>query len=111
LVYSTAPPAEVAEIQDRFGKETVTRAVEDLQAFVASRMVDELGVRRLVLAGGETAGAITNRLGIRSLRIGPEISAGVPWTVSMDEPALALALKSGNFGEEDFFEAALRMLS
>lgn len=111
LVYSTAPPAEVAEMQDRFGKETVTRAVEDLQAFVASRMVDELGVRCLVLAGGETAGAITNRLGIRSLRIGPEISAGVPWTVSMDEPALALALKSGNFGEEDFFEAALRMLS
>ena len=100
----------MAELQRRFGRDAVAHALEDLHASIARKLVDELGVRRLVLAGGETSGAVTNKLGIRSLRIGPEICTGVPWTVSMGKRPLALALKSGNFGEEDFYQAALEML-
>jgi uncharacterized protein YgbK (DUF1537 family) len=60
------------------------------------------GVKRLVVAGGETSGAVVSRLGVTSLRIGREIDPGVPWTYA--EPAgLHLALKSGNFGTRDFF--------
>ena len=65
------------------------------------------GVRRLVVAGGETAGAVVQALDVTGLRIGRQIDPGVPWTVSLpgsdDAPALALALKSGNFGAPDFF--------
>jgi len=111
LIYSTAPPDQVAELQGRFGRDAAAHAIEDIHASLASAMVDKLDVRRLVLAGGETSGAVTQRLGVRSLRIGPEICAGVPWTVSSGDPPLALALKSGNFGGEDFFGAALEMLA
>jgi uncharacterized protein YgbK (DUF1537 family) len=110
LIYSTASPGEVRQLQDQFGQEAVAEAIERFHASVAAAMVADLGVRRLVLAGGETSGAVTTRLGIRTLRIGPEISPGVPWTVSIGETPLALALKSGNFGGEDFFEYALEML-
>ena len=73
-------------------------------------------VRKLVVAGGETSGAIVAALEIQALRIGPEICTGVPWTETVPLEAtntahLALALKSGNFGEQDFFETALGMLS
>jgi uncharacterized protein YgbK (DUF1537 family) len=68
----------------------------------------ERGVRRLVVAGGETSGAVVSGLGLEALTIGPEIAPGVPVLVS-PQP-LALALKSGNFGQEDFFERALRMM-
>ena len=67
------------------------------------------GVRRLVVAGGETAGAVVSRLGVRRLRIGEEIDPGVPWTFAEGGGApLLLALKSGNFGARDFFLKALR---
>ena len=72
------------------------------------------GVRRLVVAGGETAGAAVKALGITGLRIGGQIDPGVPWTVSLPaspgEPPLALALKSGNFGAPDFFLRAFAVL-
>jgi uncharacterized protein YgbK (DUF1537 family) len=67
-------------------------------------------VRKLVVAGGETSGAVVSALGVEALAIGPQIDPGVPWTTTLGDPALALALKSGNFGGEDFFEKALRML-
>jgi uncharacterized protein YgbK (DUF1537 family) len=70
------------------------------------------GVRRLVVAGGETAGAVVSRLGVRSLRIGAEIDPGVPWTYAEGERApLLLALKSGNFGARDFFVKAFEVLA
>jgi uncharacterized protein YgbK (DUF1537 family) len=69
------------------------------------------GVRRLVIAGGETAGAIVQALGVTGLRIGRQIDPGVPWTMSLGDPALALALKSGNFGAPDFFLRAFSVLS
>jgi len=69
----------------------------------------DAGVRRLVVAGGETAGAVVSALGVQGLHIGPEIDPGVPWTFSIGQPTLALALKSGNFGAPDFFTRAFRV--
>lgn len=65
------------------------------------------GVRRLVVAGGETSGAVVQALGVNGIRIGPQIDPGVPWTTTLGGPELALALKSGNFGVENFFLKAL----
>jgi uncharacterized protein YgbK (DUF1537 family) len=65
----------------------------------------------MVVAGGETAGGVVRRLGVGSLRIGAEIDPGVPWTFASGHgPALLLALKSGNFGNTDFFLKAFRVL-
>ena len=85
--------------------------MESCFSTLARRLMGEAGVRRFVLAGGETSGAVVQGLGIKTLRIGPEICAGVPWTETLGHsPQLALAFKSGNFGSEDFFGIALGML-
>jgi 3-dehydrotetronate 4-kinase len=102
LISSSAPPEEVAKVQERLGRERAGAAVEDAMAAVAQGLV-AIGVRRLVVAGGETAGAVVGALGIKGLRIGPPIDPGVPWTTSLGDPPLALALKSGNFGAPGFF--------
>jgi 3-dehydrotetronate 4-kinase len=79
-------------------------------ARIAAGLVSR-GVRRIVVAGGETAGAVVTRLGVRRLRIGGEIDPGVPWTYAWGSGAdLLLALKSGNFGATDFFLKAFQML-
>jgi uncharacterized protein YgbK (DUF1537 family) len=109
LIYSSLPPEAVALVQQRLGRDVAGRLVEQTLARIAVGLV-ELGVRRLVVAGGETAGAVLGELGIQALQIGPAIVAGVPWTESVGEPRLALALKSGNFGADDFFIKALEML-
>jgi uncharacterized protein YgbK (DUF1537 family) len=102
LVYSSDDPAAVEAVQARLGRAAAGRAVEDLLAAVA-RDLPRRGVARLVVAGGETSGAVVEALGVRALSIGPEIDPGVPWTLSRSGPAMALALKSGNFGAPDFF--------
>lgn len=102
LIASSAPPDEVAKVQERLGRERAGAAIEAAMAAIAKGLVAR-GVRRLVVAGGETAGAVVGALGIKGLRIGPPIDPGVPWTTSLGEPPLALALKSGNFGAPDFF--------
>jgi uncharacterized protein YgbK (DUF1537 family) len=102
LIRSSAPPEEVARVQEVLGRERAGAAVEAAMAQIARALV-ERGVRRLVVAGGETSGAVVAALGVRALKIGPPIDPGVPWTVSLGEPQLALALKSGNFGAPDFF--------
>jgi len=109
LIYSTAEPEEVAQVQARLGREQAGSLVEEAFASVALELRNA-GVRKWVVAGGETAGAVLNALGVCALRIGPEIAPGVPWTVTAEEPNLCLALKSGNFGDEGFFEKALSML-
>lgn len=108
LVYATAEPVAVREAQARLGAQRAGELVEACLAKVAQGLVGE-GVRRLVVAGGETAGAVAHALGVTMLRIGPQIDPGVPWTQSTGEPRLALALKSGNFGAVDFFDNALAM--
>jgi uncharacterized protein YgbK (DUF1537 family) len=109
LVYSSAAPEDVAAAHARHGRETVSDRLEGLFAETAKRLVDR-GVRRVVVAGGETSGAVAQALDLDGLTIGPEISPGVPVLVS-DERGVALALKSGNFGGEDFFEEALDALA
>jgi uncharacterized protein YgbK (DUF1537 family) len=106
LLYSTAPPDEVARVQERVGAAQASAELEGALGDVARRLVDA-GVRRLVVAGGETSGAVLQALGIRALAVGREIAPGVPWMTSLGEPRLALALKSGNFGGPDFFLEAL----
>lgn len=109
LIFSSADPDEVAAIQAEFGREEAGEMVEKVMGEVARGLL-EMGVNRLVVAGGETSGAVVKALDIRALRIGPEIDPGVPWTEAIGSVPLALALKSGNFGAEDFFEKSLGML-
>jgi uncharacterized protein YgbK (DUF1537 family) len=105
LVYSSASPERVAEARRLLGDDAGLR-VEQVLARIACGLVDA-GVRRLVVAGGETSGAVVGALGIPALRIGPVIAPGVPWTAAEGSPPMWLALKSGNFGDPDFFRTAL----
>ena len=107
LIYSTASPEQVSAVQRELGRENAGELVERALSKIAQGLVAR-GVRRLVVAGGETSGAVVGALGVEGLHIGPEIDPGVPWTFSLGEPILALALKSGNFGTPDFFTKAFR---
>ena len=110
VIAASAPPEKVAAVQARFGRDAAGSMIEDAMARIAAELVAR-GVRRMVVAGGETSGAAVARLGVRSLRIGPEIDPGVPWTLAEGSgPPLLLALKSGNFGAPDFFTKAFTML-
>lgn len=107
LVYSSAEPEKVAAVQERFGREASAAALE--QAFAGlARAALAKGVTRLVVAGGETSGAVVEALDLTELQIGPEIDPGVPALCA--GPRLALALKSGNFGSDDFFAKAAAVL-
>lgn len=109
LVYSSADPEIIKDIQTKFGRDAAGEMVERVMGQVASGLVAN-GVRKLVVAGGETSGAVVQALDVKALRIGPEIDPGVPWTEAIGAEPLALALKSGNFGGEDFFQKSLDML-
>ncbi|HUN41371.1 MAG TPA: 3-oxo-tetronate kinase [Acetobacteraceae bacterium] len=110
IIAASAPPETVAAVQQKLGRDAAGALIESALAGIAAGLVDA-GVRRLVVAGGETAGAVVQRLGVSSLRIGAEIDPGVPWTYAegSGEPLL-LALKSGNFGAPDFFTKAFALL-
>jgi len=103
-------PDKVKAVQQKHGGEATGRRIEAALAAIAKGLV-EAGVRRLVVAGGETAGAVVGALGVGALRIGGEIDPGVPWTEVIGPRPLALALKSGNFGAEDFFTKAFSALA
>lgn len=107
LVYSTAEPDAVRAAQSKDSK--IAERLEDILAEAAKTCV-ELGRTRLVVAGGETSGAVVAKLGVACLEIGPEICPGVPWTRALDGRGLALALKSGNFGGPEFFRQAFEAL-
>lgn len=106
LVYSSAEPGTVKRLQEQYGRECVADKLDNLFAAVANHLVAN-GVRRLVVAGGETSGAVMSALGLTALTIGSEIDPGVPILRAMGPVPLALALKSGNFGAPDFFSKAL----
>jgi len=108
VIAASAPPDKVAQVQAALGgPDQASALLEEAMARIAEALVAR-GVRRMVVAGGETAGAVVTRLGVRQLRIGAEIDPGVPWTLASGD--LLLALKSGNFGATDFFLKAFRML-
>ena len=110
LVYSSSDSESVREAQRVSGALDVGLKFEEALASIAKGLV-ALGVRRLVVAGGETSGAVVSALGVDAIRIGPQIALGVPWVESLGTESLALALKSGNFGEENFFESAFGVLN
>jgi uncharacterized protein YgbK (DUF1537 family) len=113
LIYSTADAATVKAVQQRLGTDAAGALIERTLAAVARGLV-QLGVRQLVVAGGETSGACVQALNVTQMKIGPQIDPGVPWCYALtdDDPpvALHLALKSGNFGADDFFAKAFAML-
>ena len=110
VIAASAPPEQVAAVQQRFGRDAAGALIEDALARIAEALVAR-GVRRLVVAGGETAGSVVSQLGVRRLRIGTEIDPGVPWTYAEGAGTpLLLALKSGNFGAREFFLKAFEGL-
>lgn len=110
LIYATSTPEQVKAVQRQLGVERAGALVESALGEIARGLRDQ-GVRRFVVAGGETSGAVVKALGVRLLQIGAQIDPGVPATVSSGGEPLALALKSGNFGGRDFFSKALRQLA
>ena len=113
LIYASATPDKVKQAQEQLGVAAAGERVERALARLAKELVAE-GVGKLLVAGGETSGAVVSALGISTLRIGEQIDPGVPWTQTHlpgRETPLSLALKSGNFGEVDFFSRAFEVLS
>ena len=115
LVYSTAEPAAVKAVQQQLGVDRAGALLEDTLAAIAKGLVQQHGVQQLVVAGGETSGACVQALGVTQLQIGPQIDPGVPWCHATPPGAgpggLHLALKSGNFGGDDFFTKAFVQLA
>ncbi len=109
LLSASDNPDAVKALQSKFGVEKSSQAIEKTMAALAKGLV-AAGVGRLVVAGGETSGAVVGALDVTALRIGPEIDPGVPWTASVGNKPLLLALKSGNFGAPDFFTKAFARL-
>ncbi|ANL69529.1 hypothetical protein AMC82_PD00570 (plasmid) [Rhizobium phaseoli] len=111
VVAASAAPETVSRLQSQYGREASGHVIETATSIIAAELVDR-GVRRLVVAGGETSGAAVDKLAIPAFLIGPEIAPGVPVlrTVGNRQGDMLLALKSGNFGGEDFFGAALAMM-
>jgi uncharacterized protein YgbK (DUF1537 family) len=110
LIYATSSPDEVKAVQHKLGVKQAGSLVENAFGEIAEGL-RQSGVRRFVIAGGETSGAVVQALGVQLLQIGAQIDPGVPATVSSTDEPLALALKSGNFGGRDFFSKALKQLA
>ena len=109
LVYSSADPEAVKAAQERYGREVVTDRIERLFHDLAAELVGR-GITRIVSAGGETSGAVVKGIGAQTLGVGVRLAAGVP-ALRVDDRTLAIALKSGNFGDEDFFASAMARLA
>ncbi|WP_298369831.1 3-oxo-tetronate kinase [uncultured Bradyrhizobium sp.] len=111
LIASSSTPEEVAALQSRHGRDAAGHAIEQAMADLAEGLVRS-GVHRLVVAGGETSGAVVDRLGIPGFLVGAEIAAGVPVlrAVGAGKDEMVLALKSGNFGGPEFFSDALALM-
>jgi uncharacterized protein YgbK (DUF1537 family) len=111
LIASSSTPDQVAALQARHGRDAAGHAIEQAMADIAEGLF-QAGVRRLVVAGGETSGAVVDRLGLPGFLVGPEIAAGVPVlrAVGAKDGEMLLALKSGNFGGPEFFGDALKLM-
>ena len=107
LIYSSDSPEAVKEIQKK-GREKVAKLLESTTAALARKAVEH-GYQRIIVAGGETSGAVTKGLQFSSYIIGESVAPGVPVMTPRNHKDIRLVLKSGNFGQEDFFEKALLM--
>jgi uncharacterized protein YgbK (DUF1537 family) len=109
MVYTSDHPESVRRCQEALGVERAGMLIEQAFAEIA-RAAATLGVTHFIVAGGETSGAVVQALGVKAIKIGPPIAPGVPVTQTLGEKPLLLALKSGNFGDRNFFAKALRMM-
>ena len=109
LIYSSADPAKVSELQDTLGAD-LAALIEKNFAEIAQKAVKN-GIQRLIIAGGETSGAVTQALDLKQFFVGPSIAPGVPVIQPRNTPELLLSLKSGNFGDADFFIKALNIMN
>ena len=107
LLYSSDTAENIKKVQE-LGKEKIAALLEKTTAEIAERAVAH-GIRRVIVAGGETSGAVTEQLGFSVYRIGASVAPGVPVMEPVENRGIRLVLKSGNFGAEDFFEKALQM--
>jgi 3-dehydrotetronate 4-kinase len=110
MIYATAAPDVIAKVHAQIGKKESQQLIENVFAEIARESID-VGVRNIVVAGGETSGAVVKSLGITALRIGKIITPGVPLVQTLGADKINLALKSGNFGQSDFFSKAVEALS
>ena len=113
LIYSTTEPEVLQVVQRRLGVEQAGQMVEAVLAKIAQGLI-EAGVGQLIVAGGETSGAVVQALGMTQLQIGAQIDPGVPWCAGRSQPTgqvMHIALKSGNFGREDFFTHAFKRMT
>lgn len=108
VLAASREPGVVRQVQEDLGIERSARLVENALADIARGAV-AAGVRRILVAGGESSGAVVQGLGVRALRIGPEVAPGVPWTVSIGDEPIGLLLKSGNLGGDSVFTDALAL--
>ena len=108
LIYSSDIPENIRQSQ-AFGKETIADLIEKTMAEISLRAV-KLGIKKIIVAGGETSGAVTKALGFTSYKIGRSIAPGVPIMIPLENESMRLVLKSGNFGQADFFQRALNIL-
>ncbi len=108
LFYSSDSPEKVREIQEKEGADKVSARLEAVTAAIAKEAVRR-GFSRIIVAGGETSGAVTEALGYRSFLIGESVAPGVPVMTPVSDPGIRLVLKSGGFGKEDFFIRAIEM--
>jgi 3-dehydrotetronate 4-kinase len=106
LVYTTDGTEEVSAAQHAWGATDVARAIESALAEVAARSVAELGVEALLVAGGETSGAVCDALGVHELHVREQVAPGLAWCTSTPDGGLRLLLKSGNFGDDHLFSTA-----
>lgn len=109
IVYSTTDPESLRRVQSEIGIDQSAEIVESALAEIATALA-EAGVKKFVVAGGETSGSVANALQLGVLVVGPQIDPGVPWMISRSNHPTCLAFKSGNFGAVDFFEKAIGML-
>jgi len=108
LVFSSDTPENIRKVQEH-GSGEISKLLENMMSELASKAV-ESGLRKLIVAGGETSGAVTMKLGYRAFSVGRNVAPGVPVLMPLDNKKMRLVLKSGNFGRGEFFLDALRIM-
>jgi len=109
LIYATDTPEAIKAVQQQLGVDAAGTLVEGVMAEVV-RQLAQAGIRKFIVAGGETSGSVVQALNISAIKIGQSIAPGVPLTESISAQPQLLALKSGNFGDRDFFAKAVEAM-
>jgi 3-dehydrotetronate 4-kinase len=106
LFYASAAPEQIKRVHHTMGVEKSAAFIEETCGLLAQALYQR-GIRRYVIAGGETSGAVAHALRLTALEVQASIAPGVPWMTSLSHDRLSIAFKSGNFGNPDFFQRAL----